>query len=186
MHLRPTAISGNTTRPSFFGSSLQQSQGFHAMLGDSMTPADWYRRAKEALAKYDDLVVRVGRVADQAERKNIQEWVGSPIVEDTPAYHAQQVLTGIRDAETFIPAAVNVYQVESRTKKIENLEAINRDLDAMVTNAAASHGILPASHGVQQNKPVTESPGWVLPVVVGVSSLGIAALLTYLYQGGKA
>lgn len=187
--LRPTAISGNSSRPSFFGSSLQQSQGFHATLGIAdlnPTPADWYRRAKEGLAKFDDLSLRVGRIGDQETRKKIQGWMGSPIVEGTPANAAQVVLTDIReDVEMFIPANVNAYQVPSRTDKVQKLEDINHDLEAMVANAEAAHGTLPAGQGIVTPHPPPSSPGWLLPVVVVVGALGIASLVTYVY-GGKA
>jgi len=186
--LRPAAISGRTSRPSLFGSSVQQSQSFHRTLGaDSLTtPSDWYDRAKEGLAKYDDLFARVNRLADQTERQNIQNWLGSPIVDGTPANAAQQVLTDIReDVESYIPANVNAYQVSSRTDKIEKLESINRDFQAMVANASAKAGVLPVTHGVVPPPPPDPGPTWLLPVVVVTGALGIAALVTYVY-GGKA
>lgn len=185
-NLRPTAISGNS-RPSFFGSSVQHSNGFHIGLGSSdlnVTPSDWYHRAKEALAKYDDLKARTARIADQDERKTIQEWTGSPIVDGTPANRAQAVLTDIReDVETFIPANVNAYQVPSRTKKIEDLESVNRDLEAMIVNAEAVHGMLPGNQGAPK-QPAPESPGWLVPTLVGVTAVGIAIIVTAVY-GGK-
>ena len=187
--LRPTAISGRASRQSLFGSSVQQSQSFHRTLGAAdltSTPSDWYDRAKEGLAKYDDLVSRVSRLADQVERKRIQDWLGSPIVEGTPANAAQAVLTDIReDVELYIPANVNAYQVSSRTDKIVRLESVNRDLAAMVANASAQHGILPVSQGVIPAPQPDPGPSWLLPVVVVTGALGIAALVTYVY-GGKA
>lgn len=187
--LIPTAISGNSSRPSFFGSSVQQSQGFHATLGISdlnPTPSDWYRRAKEALAKYDDLAIRVNRINNQEERRKIQEWMGSPIIDGTPANHAQMVLTDIReDVEYFIPANVNAYQATSRTSRIEKLEDVNRAIEAMVVNGEAAYRILPAGQGVVPPPPAASSPGWLLPVVVVAGALGIAGLVTYVY-GGKA
>lgn len=189
LSMRPMAISGRTSRPSLFGSSVQQSQSFHA-LGAAVltpTPSDWYQRAKESLAKYDDLVSRVGRIADQTERKRIQDFIGSAIVEGTPANAAQQVLTDIReDVESFIPANVNAYQVPTRTDKIEKLESVNKDIEAMVATAAATHGVLPVSQGViPPPSPEAPGPAWLLPAVVVASALGIAALVTYVY-GGKA
>lgn len=183
-NLRTTAISGNA-RPSFFGSAVQHSNGFHVGLGSSamnLTPADWYHRAKEALAKYDDLKARITRIADEAERKTIQEWAGSPIVDGTPANQAQDVLTDVREVETFIPANVNAYQVPSRTKKIEDLEGVNRDLEAMIVNAEAIHGMRPGNQGATQ--PAPESPGWLVPTLVGVTAIGIAVIVTAVY-GGK-
>jgi len=187
--LRTAVISGNTARPSLFGSSLQQSRGFFSMGAvDSSagTPSDWYRRAKEALAKYDDLANRVTRLPIQDVRKPIQEWLGAPYEAGTPANKMQEVLTDIReDVESYIPANVNAYQVSSRTDKIQALEAMNRDLEAMVVNAEAKHGSLPAAHGVIPPVVENSGPGWLLPVVVVAGALGIASLVTYVY-GGKA
>lgn len=185
--VRMTPISGKNARPSLFGFSADQSRGFFG-LGALETPADWYDRAKAGLAKYDGLVERVSRIADHAERQKIQNWLGSPIVDGTPANAAQQALTDIRqDVESYIPANVNAYQVPSRTDKILKLESVNRDLEAMVANAAATHGVLPVSQGVVPPSPPLADPGptWLLPVVVVTGALGIAALVTYVY-GGKA
>lgn len=190
LSLRPAAISGRSSRPSFFGSSIQQSQSFHRTLGAadlSPSPSDWYDRAKAGLAKYDDLVSRVSRIANEAERKSIQNWLGSPYVDGTPANAANQVLTDIReDVELYIPPNVNAYQVSSRTAKITKLEAVNRDLEAMVSNASAQHGVLPVSQGViPPPAPQPDlGPSWLLPVVVVAGALGIAAFVTYVY-GGK-
>lgn len=187
--LRPVAISGTSSRPSFFGSSIQQSQSFHRTLGAGSvtpTPSEWYQRAKEGLAKYDDLVSRLSRIADQTERKRIQDWIGSPIVDGTPANAAQQVLTDIReDVESFVPANVNAYQVPTRTDRIESLESVNHDIETMVTNTSAVHGILPVSQGVIPTPPENPGPTWLLPAVVVAGALGIAAFVTYVY-GGKA
>lgn len=184
--MKPTMISGNSSRPSLFGSSVQQSQGFHARMGDmaNPTPSDWYDRAKVALAKYDDLNQRTLRIADQANRKVIQDWMGSPYSDGTPANRAQSVLTDIReDVESFVPANVNAYQVPTRTKRIEDLEGINRNLEPMVVNAEAIHGTLP-SNQIATQQPPQEAPGWLLPIVVGVAALGIATIVTAVY-GGK-
>lgn len=188
--LKFTPISGNSFRPSLFGSSVQQSQGFHPTLAGGywmgQTPADWYRRAKESLAKYDALSERVRRIANQTERKTLQEWMGSPAVDGSPAYRYQSVLSDLQqDVESFTPPAVNAYQVSRRTSRIEKLEDYNRDLEGMVANAEAVYGILPPSQVITEERTVTKSqtPGWVLPVAVGAGAIGIAALVTIL--GGK-
>lgn len=186
--MKTTVISGSTSRPSLFGSSVQQSQGFHAYMGSAANPtsADWYSRAKEALAKFDDLMVRVSRIGDQETRKTIQDWAGSMIVQGTPANRYQVVLTDIRqDVESFIPANVSAYQVPARTDKIVALESVNRDLQAMVATATAEHGVLPVDQGIMKPPPPPDPAGWLLPSVIVAGALGIAALVTYVY-GGKS
>ncbi len=182
--LRPMAISGRTSRPSLFGSSIQHKRSF--MLGADITPSDWYRRAKEALAKYDDLFSRVMRLPNQDARKRIQDWLGAPYADGTPANHMQVVLTDIREqVESFIPANVNAYQVPERTQRIQDLETMNKALEAMVVSAEAEHGSLPATLDVTQVPQPDPGPTWLLPVVVVAGALGIATLVTYVY-GGKA
>jgi len=184
MLLRPAMISGNTTRPSLFGSALQHRRGF--TLGDDVTPSDWYRRAKEALAKYDDLSSRVTRLPVEDARKKIQDWLGAPYADGTPANHMQTVLTDIREqVESFIPANVNAYQVSERTQRIQDLETMNKAFEAMVVDAEAQHGSLPATQGVVPVPQPNAGPTWLMPVVIVAGALGIATLVTYVY-GGKA
>lgn len=192
MNLTPTVISGNTARPSLFGSSVQQSQSFHPVLSGGyrlgQTPSEWYRRAKESLAKYDSLVIRTKRIANQTERKTIREWMGSPATDGSPAERYQTVLGDLQqDVESYTPPAVNAYQVDRRTNRIEKLEAFNRSLEGMVVNAEALYGILPPNQVVTEERVVTQTqtPGWVLPLAVGAGALGIAALVTFL-SGRKA
>lgn len=191
MDLKFTPISGNSFRPSLFGSSVQQSQGFHPTLSGGYwmgqtTPSDWYRRAKESLAKYDALADRVKRIANQTERKTIQEWMGSPAVDGTPAERYQTVLSDLQqDVEAYTPPAVNAYQVERRTNRIKKLEAFNKSLEGMIANAEAVYGILPPNQVVERTTTLTQTqtPGWVLPVAVGAGAIGIAALVTILSKG---
>lgn len=182
--LRPMAISGRTSRPSLFGSSVQQRRGF--VLGADVTPSDWYRRAKEALAKYDDLSSRVMRLPVQDARKKIQDWLGAPYADGTPANHMQAVLTDIREeVESFIPANVNAYEVPARTQRIQDFEDMNKAFEGMVVSAEAEHGSLPATHDVVQVQQPNPGPNWLMPVVIVAGALGIATLVTYAY-GGKA
>lgn len=87
--------------------------------------------------------------------------------------------------ESFTPPAVNAYQVERRTNRIQKLEEYNRDLEAMIVNAEAVYGVLPPSQVITEQRTVTttQTPGWVLPVAIGAGAIGIAALVTIL--GGK-
>lgn len=186
-----TPISGNIGRPSLFGFSVEQSRGFHPTLSGSywmgQTPSEWYRRAKEAIAKFDSLVGRMNRVANQTERKAIQDWVGSPSNEGTPAYRRRSVESDIvQDVEGYTPPNVNAYQVERRTNRIEKLEEANAEFEPRVNTAEAVYGTLPPDQVITQERLITQTqtPGWVVPLAVGAGALGIAALVTIL-SGGK-
>lgn len=190
--VRMTPISGGSFRPSLFGSSVEQSRGFHPTLASGywmgQTPSDWYRRAKESLAKYNTLIERMNRVANQTERKAIQEYIGSPSTNESAAYRYNSVMSDLQqDVEAFTPPNVGAYQVERRTSRIEKLEDINKTIEAKITNAEAVYGILPPNQVITQDRLVTQSqtPGWVLPVAIGAGAIGIAALVTLL-SGGKA
>jgi hypothetical protein len=187
-----TPISGNFGRPSLFGYSVEQSRSFHPTLSGSywigQTPTDWYRRAKESIARFDALIGRMNRIANQTERKLIQDWVGSPSTDGTPAYRRRSVEADLmQDVEAYTPPNVNAYQVERRTNRIGKLEDMNADFESRVANAEAVYGILPPDQVITQERLVTqtETPGWVLPVAIGAGTLGIAALVTIL-SGTKA
>lgn len=189
--LQMTPISAPMGRPSLFGYSVEQSRGFHPTLSSSyslgQTPSEWYRRAKESVAKFDALVNRMNRIANKTERQYIQEWVGSPSTQDSPAYRRNSVQSDITgDVERYTPPNVDAYQVSRRTSRIGKLEDVNQDFESSVANAEAVYGILPPDQVITQDRLVTqtETPGWVLPVAVGAGALGIAALVTIL-SGGR-
>jgi hypothetical protein len=187
-----TPISGSLGRPSLFGFSVEQSRSFHPTLSGSFwmgqTPSDWYRRAKESIAKFDSLIGRMNRIANPAERKAVQEWVGSPSNEDSRAYRRRSVESDLRqDVEAFTPPNISAYTVDRRTNRIEKLEEINANFETRVANAELVYGQLPLDQVKTQEQLVaqTTTPGWVLPVAIGVGTLGIAALVTILSGKGK-
>lgn len=184
--IRMTPISGNSFRPSLFGSTVQQTKGFHPTLSGGywmgQTPAEWYRRAKDSLAKFDQLVARMNLIANQTERKNIQQWIGSASDPNSPAYRYQSVKSDLQtDVESFTPPAINAYQVERRTNRIGDLEDINNTFEAKVSNAETVYGKLPAPTVITQAGGVIgKTPSWVLPVVVGAGALAVAGVVTLL------
>lgn len=184
--LQMAPISGNNFRPSLFGSSVEQTRGFHPTLSGGywlgQTPAEWYRRAKDSIAKFDQLIARTSMIANQTERNNIQQWMGSVSDPNSPAYRYQSVKSDLQtDVESFTPPAINAYQVERRTSRIEDLEDINRTFEAKVSNAETVYGKLPAPTVISQpGTIVSKTPSWVLPAVVGAGALAVAGLVTVL------
>lgn len=148
--LRMAPISGNGFRPSLFNVSVAQTRTFHPTLaaagaGLGETPADWYRRAKTAIARFDELLARTARIANQTERNRILAWIGKASTADTPAYRYATVKSDLQsDVEAFTPPNVNAYQVERRQDRITKLEGFNNELSSMITNAENVYGKLPA------------------------------------------
>lgn len=191
MQLQITPISGSVGRPSLFGFSVEQSRSFHPTLAGNywigQTPTDWYRRAKEALAKYDVLIGKMNVIANEAERKAIQGWVGTGSQEGTIAFRQKNVVSDLKEqVEAFTPPNVSAYQVARRTEEIEKLENLLQTFEAKVQNAMVVYGTLPPDKAITQEQLIAQSqtPGWVVPLAIGAGALGIAALVTVL-SGGK-
>jgi len=199
MYQRPimlVPISGTTARPSLFGSSIRQSVGFHPTLAGGywigQTPQDWYRRAKESLAKFDALLTRTAKIANKTERDNILTWVGTAAVEDSPAYRYATVKRDLEgDVEAYTPPNVNAYQVERRQNRIKKLEDYNKEFEAKVSNAETVYGKLPEPTVIERERIVTPPgvPGgpttdWTLPLLVGGGAVAVAVAVTLL-AGGK-
>lgn len=151
----------------------------------SQAPEEWHQRAKTALAKFEDLRMRVAKVANKQERERLGIWIGSASVGDTPAYRYASVASDLADVEKFTPPAYQDYQVERRRTRIVKLEEMNRDLGTMVSSSEQAYGRLPEPVIVQTLVP-TEAPGidWKLPVFVGGGALATALVISLL-SGGR-
>lgn len=187
-------ISGNGARPSFFGTSIQQKMGFHPSLAGGyylgQTPQDWYNRAKQSLMKFDDLLTRVAKVANQTSRNEILAWIGTASIQDSPAYRYATVKSDLQqDVESFTPPAVNAYQVTRRTNRIEKLEEMNRELEAKVGNAENVYGKLQDPVIIERERILTPGTStgsnWTMPLLVGGGAVAVAVVVTLL-AGGKS
>jgi hypothetical protein len=147
-------------------------------------PEEWYRRAKASVSKFEDLRMRVAKIANKQERERLGTWIGSPGVDGTPAYRAASVASDLADVERFTPPAYQDYQIERRRKRITELEEMNRDLSTMVSTAEQSYGRLPEPVIVQTLVSQAE-PGidWKLPVLVGGGALVTALVISLLFGG---
>lgn len=174
--------------PSIFNSSLVQSVGFHPTLAGGFrlgeTPAEWYSRAKAAIATFDNLLTRASMIAARSEREKIIGWVGTAANADTPAYRYATVKSDLQtDVEAYTPPAINAYQVERRTNRIEKLDEINEKFEAQVASAENLYGKLPEPviRETIVNLPA-ESTGsnWTLPIAIGGGAIAVAIVVTLL------
>lgn len=181
--------------PSLFSSSVVQSTGFHPTLAGGswlgQTPDEWYRRAKAALAKFDNLLTRTSMIAAKVEREKILKWVDTAATTDSPAYRYATVKSDLQnDVEAYTPPAVNAYQIERRTNRIEKLESMNTDFEEMVTNAENVYGKLPEPTIVNKEtiiKLPAEVTGsnWTLPLLIGGGAIAVALVITLLAKKKK-
>jgi hypothetical protein len=152
------------------------------------TPQEWYQRAKTAIAKYENLIARTGRIANQGEKQKITSWVGSPGDEATPAYRYSRVLDDLRgDVESVSPPNIQAYSVERRQERIKKLEDFNREFESMVATAESVFGMVtasaPSAPAPAGTPPEAPASPWVLPVIVGGGAVAITALLLLLRRG---
>ena len=176
--------------PSLFSSSVVQSTGFHPTLAGGswlgQTPEEWYRRAKAALAKFDNLLSRTSMIAAKVEREKILKWVDTAANTDSPAYRYATVRSDLQtDVEAYTPPAINAYQVERRTNRIEKLENINSEFEEMVTNAENIYGKLPEPTVVNRETIIqlpaeTQGSNWTLPLLIGGGAIAVALVITLL------
>jgi len=179
--------------PSIFNSSLVQSVGFHPTLAGGFrlgaTPAEWYSRAKAAIATFDNLLTRASMIAARSSRELIIGWVGTAANADTPAYRYATVKSDLQtDVEAYTPPAINAYQVERRTNRIEKLDEINEKFEAQVASAENLYGKLPEPVIVNRETIVNlpaESTGsnWTLPIAIGGGAIAVAIVVTLLAKG---
>lgn len=196
MMLRPVMVAGQSARPSVFSSTA--TFAFRPILSGTVrlgaeaaaeptepaapTPAEWYARAKAAVAKFAELWGRTERLGNGEERQKILEWVGVSSRSDTPAYHYMVARTDIReDVERFIPPNVDAYKVERRIERVKKLEELVKEFETKVVAAEAAEGkASPAVPGVPAAapEPAAEGLDLTVPAVVGGGALAVALIAT--------
>jgi len=146
-------------------------------------PAEWYRRAKAALARFEGLVARSNQIANRTSRENILAWVGDSANPATPAYRYATVLSDVSlDVERYTPPNVDAYQVERRQKRVTALEEINSEFNDRVGEAERVYGVLPAPVQLPGTERIVTVPGaagpnLTLPILIGAGAIAAAVLL---------
>ena len=189
-------VSGNGVRPSLFGGTVEQARSFHPTMSQGSwmgqtAPADWYRRAKEGISKFDVYLTRTSYIANQTERNRVLAWMGSASTLDSPAYRYASVQGDLQqDVEAFTPPAIGAYQVPRRQNRIKKLESVNSEFESMVVNAENVYGKLSQPIVIERERILTV-PGaeactnWTLPLLVGGGAVAVAILVN-AFMGGKS
>lgn len=185
IQMRPMMISATGARTPVFAPVATDifKPGLSGTIRLGQTPEEWYRRAKAALSKFEDLKMRVAKIANKQERERLGTWLGSASVEDTPAYRYASVASDLADVERFTPPAYQDYQVERRRTRITKLEDMNRELSTMVSTAEQSYGKLPEPVIVQTMVRTEPGIDWKLPALIGGGALATALIVSLLSRG---
>lgn len=145
-----------------------------AVLGQE-TNRQWYEKAKSEVAEYEGLVRRTQQVANKTERENILAWLGSPTVPTTPAYRYNSVKSDIiQDVEAFMPLNYGAYALERRRNRVRELESINSDFRARVSDAERVYGRLPAPVVIREPG---EAADITVPIIAAGAAIALAVLL---------
>lgn len=174
MDLRMTAISGR-------GNSL-----FAIRMGNIWNQGsptlgqgeDLYARAKAALARWNSLVERLKRIANRQVREDLARKYGinEPSNKDKGQYAANVVAYDISEAEKYVPVNYRIYVGPGPAKnRPGRLEDWNHDLNDDVQEAERLYGSLPEPQVITQTitERISELPGWVVPVGIGVAAVGL-------------
>lgn len=102
--------------------------GFHLHLGQT-TVSDLERRTAEAIAKYQALVKRAATIKDDATRQAILAWIGNGKVPGSPSDRFRHVSDDSDQGAAWD---------EIRTGQLEDLEAVNAELEARVAEGEKS------------------------------------------------
>jgi len=167
------------------------STAFHEMgpsyaLGD--THAQWYQRAKNAEAKFQELLARTAKIANKTVRDEIADWVGAMGSVDTPMERYRTVVVNTNTAESYTPLNTVEFDRSQLQNRVLKLEAYNSEFQSKVKNAEDYYGILPAPVVIEKfvNVPGAPAEGatdWTVPIAVGVGALVILGLVAFLKKG---
>lgn len=120
------------------------------------------RRTGEAIAKYQALVKRASLVRDDATRRGILEWIGNGKVLGSPSDRFRHVTDDSDQGAAWD---------EIRTGHLEDLEAVNRELDARVAEGEKS-GV----YGGRGPLSIVDDQGKLTNVGVGLVVVAAIAL----------
>lgn len=175
---------GSGMRSNFFSSHMGDvfGRGQGAQMGRSLgqTGVGTYTQVKADIARWDSLVERLRRVANQSARDQIatQFGINNPANKDKGQYLRDRSAYHVSQAESSTPINYDIFAPNTpgpAPKDAADLESFLGDFQTAVQNAEGTYGLLAAPQTITNY--VNTTPTWVLPVAVGVGALGLLALL---------
>jgi tetrahydromethanopterin S-methyltransferase subunit B len=197
MQIRQMAISGaNGSRTPMFSGGMADvfgaAQRGGTLLGQrklsQSSGQDWFNMAVKQVQKFDDIVMRLRKVANKQVREQLAErFIGDPGDAESGMYRRNSVASNVAEAQQYTPVNTLVFDASRVQNRVEKLRDITHDFLAEVESAEASWGSLPDAQIIERVVEV-EVPGQqtfpVVPVVLG--GAGVIALLALLgVFGGK-
>lgn len=185
--------SGTSIRPSLFGSSVVDNFGAGLagpVLGQNAQ--QFYVNAKNAIAKYDQIIERVKRIANKTIRDQIVADYGltEPANKDKSLYMRNALASDVANAEKFTPIAYEEgFPTHGPARgRVTKLNDFTSDFESAVKDAEVTYGILPEPQIIERlvNVPGASTGGtnWTIPLVVAGGGIAVAALLG-AFSGGK-
>ncbi len=136
---------------------------------------EWFTRAKAAVARYDELVIRASSIARKDYREDlIRNFNSKPTDSSSALYRRNTVAFNVSEAEAFSPVNYLVFSQSQVKNRVSKLEEWNRDFRNAVKQGEELYGSLPEPVIVTIRQ---EIPWWIAPVVVGAASLALLSAL---------
>lgn len=144
---------------------------------------EYYAKAKASLAKYNELLSRIDRVANKESRDALKAQVGSAASESSIAYRASSVQQDVSEAEKWSPPNTYVWSISRRQGRVDELASMVTGLEPQVAEAEKRFGVLPGP--VSVTKTVLEREFllglplktwlWIAGGVATVTTIGLVA-----------
>lgn len=172
----------NTRVSQFSGAAVDSFTSLGRIVRLGSTAQDSYNQAKPAIAKFDSLVERTKRIANQSARDTIAVDYGltDPSNKDKALYMRNALAGDVADAEKYTPIAYEqgfpaLGPSRGRVTKLENF---NSDFSNAVLSAENYYGILPEPQVITNyvTTTTTNPLNWIVPVIALGAGLGLAAL----------
>lgn len=172
---RSASLSGKLIGAPMGGQRMGQSSG-----------QDWYNMAVKQVQKFDDILLRLRKVANKAAREQLAAtFVGDPGDSESGMYRRNSVASNVSEAQQYTPVNALVFDQSRVQGRVEKLREITHDFLAAVESAEATWGVLPDPQIIERVVEV-QGPGEGIPIVpIVIGGAGVLALLALLGAFGK-
>lgn len=172
---RSTIFSGGMS--DLFGAAQRQG----TILGQrhlGQTGKEWYDQAVHQVQKFDDVLMRLRKIANKQAREDIAaNFVGSSEDSASGSYRRNSVDSYIKDAQRYTPVNTMVFDPVRVQERVQALRDVNHDFLAAVAAAEGQWGILDAPQIIERIVEVPGAPAAFPIVPIAIGGIGLVALL---------
>lgn len=178
---------GNRMRGNLFTRNMGDMFGSNPGVPDALrspylgqTGVGNFTQTKANIARWDALVERLRRIANQSVREQLASEFGinNPANENLGQYTRDRAAQRVAQAEASTPINYEMFAPTTpgpAKNDARHLEAFLTDFQAAIQNAEGTYGLLQTPQVITNT--VSTTPGWVLPVAIGAGALGLLGLL---------